>query len=256
MSIKKDNIKKIIKKITKSHLFTKILGVAFYFYSYIVYKTCKWDIINREIIINKLEKKENIILLIWHGRAMMIPAFSDKKYSMNALVSLHNDGQIIAELLKRYNIGVIGGSTSNNAKGAAIALMNSLKNNTSITIIPDGPRGPRMHMGMSPIFYAQKTGTPIICATYSTKRGKIVEKAWDKMLLPIPFDKGCVTFSEPIFIPQNITQEQQEDYRISVEATLNKISIDADKKMGRTPVLPATKEEIAKSKKRKIINVY
>ena len=182
----------------------------------------------------------------------MYSAFRDYRFPLNALVSLHKDGRIIAGVLQRYGLGTIGGSSNKNAKAAALNLMNSLKENTAVCIIPDGPRGPRMHMTESPIYFAHKTGIPIIGITYSVKKCKIMEKAWDKMMVPYPFNEGICRFSEPVYIPQDASEEDLKKYRLQIENMLNQHSFEADKAMGLTPVLPGTeckkKNDVKKEK--------
>lgn len=234
----KIKIKPYLKKIYQSNFVISIISFLIYAYSQFVYKTTKWQIINREKIINLWENGQTFILVGWHGRALMYSAFRDYRFPLNALVSLHKDGRIIAGVLERYGLGTIGGSSNKNAKAAALNLMNSLKENTAVCIIPDGPRGPRMHMTESPIYYAHKTGIPIIGITYSVKKCKIAEKSWDKMMIPYPFNEGICHFSEPIYIPKNASEADLEKYRLQIEEMLNKQSIDADTAMGITPVLP------------------
>lgn len=72
----------------------------------------------------------------------MLPYFWNRKKPLNALVSLHRDGRMIAGLLEKFGLGTIGGSSNENASGAAVKLMHSLKDDTAICIIPDRSRDP------------------------------------------------------------------------------------------------------------------
>lgn len=242
-------IKPYIKNIYQTDFVRNIISSLLYVYTRLVYKTTKWQIINREKMINLWENDKPFILVGWHGRALMYPAFRDYRYPLNALVSLHKDGRIIAGVLQKYGLGTIGGSSNNNAKAAALNLMNSLKENTAICIIPDGPRGPRMHMTDSPIYYAHKTGLPIIGITYSVKKCKIIEKSWDKMMIPYPFNKGICRFSDPIYIPTDASEEELEKYRQQIEDMLNQHSFEADTAMGLKPILPGTESKKKNDKK-------
>lgn len=248
----KTYIKPYIKKLYQNDTVRDIISWLIYIYTRLVYKTTKWQIINREKLIDLWEHNQAFILVGWHGRALMYSAFRDYRFPLNALVSLHKDGRIIAGVLQRYGLGTIGGSSNKNAKAAALNLMNSLKDNTAICIIPDGPRGPRMHMTESPIYFAHKIGIPIIGITYSVRKCKIMEKAWDKMMVPYPFNEGTCRFSDPVYIPQNASEEELNKYRLQIENMLNELSFEADKAMGLTPVLPGTeckkKNDVKKEK--------
>lgn len=233
-------LKNTFKKITKSPLFLSMVSAVLYVYSKFVWKTTKWQIHGLEKMLETWEKDQSIILVGWHGRATMMPQlipFAQGK-PMDALVSLHNDGQMIAGYLKKFGIKIIGGSSNNNAKGAAISLMRSLQKGRSITIIPDGPRGPRMKMSMSPLYYAQKTGKAIFTMTYSTNRAKIIEKAWDKMMVPLPFARGVYYISEPIYIPAQATDTEMESFRQELEKILNCYTWKADQQTGQPQILP------------------
>lgn len=240
-------LKKITRRILKSELATSVLSYVLYLYTKLVGLTTRWKKNNLDELYKTWDENQSIILVIWHGRATMIPYFWNKKHPLNALVSLHNDGQLMARLLKHYGVGVIGGSTTANSRGAAVNLMKSLKNNTAICIIPDGPIGPSMKMTISPLYFAQKTGKPIIGAVYSVNKAKIFNKSWDEMMFPYPFGKGIVSTTKAYYIPQDAGEDDLENYRRQIEKEMIDISINADKSLHRQPVLPGTK---VKTKKR------
>ena len=107
-----------------------------------------------------------------------------------------------------------------------------------------------MHMKRSPIFYAWKTGKPIIAASYSIKNAKIITKAWDKMMIPLPFSYGICKTAEPLYVPSSSTEEDLEKYRLELEKRLNQINIECDNEIGRTPILPDEgSEKIKKHRK-------
>ena len=241
MSLYKKLIKKPLKKLANTKFAMNLISGFLYSYAKFVGHTTRWHTEGIDTF-HKLAKENNgVILVIWHGRATMLPYFKEKDLPLNALVSPHRDGQMIAGLLRRFGIGVVDGSSNENAAGSAIDLMRALKKNTSICIIPDGPRGPRMKMGRSPIYYAQKTGKPIIGGAYSIQNSIIVNKAWDKTMIPLPFSHGVCKISEPLYVPATATEAELEQYRQEMENRLNKINIECDKEMGLAPVLPDPK---------------
>lgn len=237
MTIKKA-LKKLLKKITKSKACNNFISRLFYFYSVLVGKTTRWKQEGVEEFYRHWEQNGSIILVGWHGRALMLPYFWNRKRPLNALVSLHQDGRLIAGILKRYGCGVIDGSSNINPRSSATALMHSLKSGEAICIIPDGPRGPRMKMTMSPLYYARKSGKPLFCITYCVKNAKIVESAWDKMMIPLPFNQGSVMVTPPLFIPKDVDDDGLEVYREQLEKMINDISIKCDSSLGRDPVRP------------------
>ncbi len=220
-------IKHTIRKITKSEAFTTFVGKAMFYYCQLVWKTTRWQIFGVNRFYPIWEQDKSIILTIWHGRVLMIPYFWNKKRPLNALVSPHNDGRIAASFLKKVGFGIIDGSSNDGANVAAINLLRSLEKDEAIAIIPDGPRGPRMKMNISPLYFAKKSGKALFGATYSIEHS-IVAKSWDAMLIPLPFCRGIVHVTQPYYIPADATDEDLERYRQQIEDELNNLTLRAD----------------------------
>ena len=240
-------IKKITKKIKNSNWFGALVSSVLCVYVRMVGKTTKLDMQGVKQFYDVLAKDESLIMVAWHGRVALLPYFWDNKRKLKALVSTHRDGQLIVKLLKSFGIGVIGGSSNNNASGAAVSLMKTLKKNDSIAIIPDGPRGPAMKLSMSPVYYAQKTGKPIVGVGYSIKGSKLA-KSWDSMLIPPVFSQGVTYATKPYYIPENASKKELENYRLEIENDLNNLMHNADKMMG-VPYIEAGKEAKKKYEK-------
>ena len=238
----------ILKKITKSKFTLSVISKIAYWYIKFVKMTTKWDLRGVQSFYDNLEKYGSVIFIAWHGRAPMIPPFWDRRKKLKALVSPHRDGQLIAAMLRGFGIDTIDGSSNENAKGAAVAIMKELKNGTTIAIIPDGPRGPSMTMSLSPVYYAQKASIPVIGVTYSIKNSAIVEKSWDKMLIPRPFSKGICAVTEPFLIPTDASKQQLEEYRIKIEDSLNNLTWQIDKELEMPYISKGT---LPKSKRKK-----
>lgn len=230
-------LKKIGKKIINMPFVARIIGSAAYWYVRFVAATTRWEIRNLCIFYDNLEKYDSVIYITWHGRVAMAPYFWDKRKSLKALVSPHRDGQMIVKILNRFGIGNIDGSSNRHAQSAAVTLMHELKRGTTIAIIPDGPRGPSMTMRLSPLYFAQKTGKPVIGVTYSMKHALIVQRSWDRMLIPLPFQKGICAATEPFFVPENATKEELEIYRQKIENALNELTWGLDRELG-LPLIP------------------
>ncbi|MBQ9034649.1 MAG: lysophospholipid acyltransferase family protein [Alphaproteobacteria bacterium] len=241
---------KWFKKFANSPLGEKIIGNVAYFYLKFVGLTTRWQSVTGvKETYETLEKYGSMIVIGWHGRTLLMPYFWNKTSNLNALVSPHRDGRIIVHILRKFGIGNIDGSTDRNSKEAAMELMRNLQQGNSIAIIPDGPRGPSMKLTMSPLFYAQKSGKPILGITYSTEGAKIVLKSWDNMLVPLPFHRGMYAITEPIFIPPEATAGELEQYRQKIETTLNELTWKLDKAMGLPYVAPGKEAKKSRYKK-------
>ena len=242
---------KYLKNLLKTPIVEKIVGNFAYLYLKFVGLTTRWQVTGVKETYKMLDEYGSMIVVGWHGRTLEMPYFWNKSRPLNALVSPHRDGRIIVGILQKFGIGNISGSSNKQSTEAAFELMSNLKSGNSIAIIPDGPLGPSMQMTLSPLFYAQKSGKPIIGITYSIAGSVIVTKSWDNMLVPLPFHKGMYAITKPFFVPANATKEDLEKYRKQLENNLNELTWKLDKEMG-LPFIPQG-TEARKSRKQAIL---
>lgn len=244
-------LKKFSQRLLSSAAASNLFGTILFLYAKFVGYTTGWQQYKIEELYQTWDKDNAIVLISWHGRALMPAYFWNKKHPMSALVSPHRDGRIIARLLRCFGIHTIDGSSNENANGAALALMRELQHGNSITIIPDGPKGPNMHLSRSALYFAQKTGKPIIGITYSIKGSKIAQKSWDKMMLPKPFSEGIIAATEAFYIPEDADADSLEKYRQQIEQALIQLTWDLDEEMQISRIEPGSvaKQRYIKEKK-------
>jgi len=205
-----------------------------YVYAQLVGWTTRWQRRGIKETYQTWAENESIILIIWHGRTLLPCHFwrNKSKFPMSALVSPHRDGRLIATVLKLFGMKVIDGSSNEKAHSAALALMRELQHGHSITIIPDGPKGPNMKLSHSALYYAQKTGKPIIGMTYSIKNAKLFSKSWDRMLIPSLFSQGIIAATQPFYLSDKMTEEQFEQERLKIEKALTELTWQIDSELG------------------------
>ena len=240
-------LKKITKNFLKSALGINLLAFLMFVYSKLVGKTSSWEFLGLQEAKSAVSDT-NAIWIAWHARATMMPFFWQKLFNrkMAALVSPHHDGQLVANFLKHYHITPVCGSSNENPRQSALELMRCLQDGYDLFISPDGPRGPRMRMKKSPIYYAQKTGKPIICACFSSNKALVINKAWDKTMVALPFSKGKFYLSQPLYIPDELTEEEEKAYCQKLKNIANSLYFKCDTDAGREPVLPADINDIKK----------
>ena len=237
MTLKK-KIKHLIRDFTRQPAVLNAIGVMAYAYTWLVGKTGRFEVHGIKELDQLANDNDGAIFVAWHGRALMLPFFWHGTKLIKALVSPHYDGRIIARLLRGYGILSIDGSSDRNAVGAAVEIVKELNAGTLVALIPDGPRGPRMRLNKSVIYFAQKTGKPIMGLTYSATHAKAVKKSWDAMLIPFPFSKGKIYGTKPLFVSPDANEEEMERLRLQLETELNEITFRADKECGVEEILP------------------
>ena len=170
------------------------------------------------------------IVASWHGRGFLGAAkFGGRGWWV--LISQSSDGELISGIFSRFGYKTIRGSTRKGGSRAAVEVIRILRQGGTIVITPDGPRGPSNIASPGIILLAQKSGATIVPVANSIRPRKIF-RSWDRYMLPLPFAKCLVEFGEPINVPQNASDEDLENIRLTLEAELNKMEASLEKELG------------------------
>jgi lysophospholipid acyltransferase (LPLAT)-like uncharacterized protein len=180
-----------------------------------------------------------VIVASWHERLPLIPAMWVSARHVNpnrpvaALASRHRDGRLLGEILGRFGVRIVHGSTEQ-VKGVARrrdrggaagirALLAALREGAAVVITPDGPRGPRRVAAPGVAQLASLGQAPVLAASGQV-RWAITLRSWDRMVLPLPFGRGVLVCEEPILIPPG----EAAAYLGRIEAAMNAAADRAD----------------------------
>lgn len=180
---------------------------------------------NYQVIDNLNSKNQNYVLAFWHG-TMMLPWYLHGASNFAALTSKSKDGDLLAKILKKWKYKVVRGSSSTGGDVALGIMVDYAKNNYSIAITPDGPRGPRQKLKAGAIITAKKTEIPVVLAGVAFKRKKILSN-WDKFEIPYFFTTAKVIYSGPVYVDSNLSYEETSTVILKCEEDLNKLQQQA-----------------------------
>ena len=183
------------------------------------------------------------IIAFWHNQLLMTPTLrreTDKRFRM--LISTHRDGDIISNAVIPFGIEFIRGSAANPKKkfkdksgvSALAQMAAALKDGDIVGVTPDGPRGPRGKFQPGIVGLSQITGAPVVPVGYATTRGKAL-KTWDRFWLAMPFSKGVFVIAEPLWPPQEKTDETMAAFKEQLENGLDQAIAEARARIGRSP---------------------
>lgn len=164
------------------------------------------------------KRNKKAIFIFWH-KNMLIGwnLFKNKGYS--ALVSQSKDGQILSNILYKWNYDIVRGSSSKGGKEAIDTIINS-KNVNSIVITPDGPRGPSMEIKNGPLILSNKTSLPIIPVNINYLNKRVLKKSWDKFEVPLPFSKCIISFGDEFFYKEYLPEDELKMFKNSLKAQM------------------------------------
>lgn len=155
----------------------------------------------------------NVIAAFWHERLPLMTALwwhardAGARGRMVVLVSRHNDGRFIGDIMRGFDLDVVHGSTARNGQergGAAglRALLERLARGDYVVMTPDGPRGPRRQAAAGVAQLAALSGVKVLPCAAQTSRRKTLG-SWDRMVLPVPFGRGVLVCGPPIAVPRD-----------------------------------------------------
>ncbi len=167
------------------------------------------------------------IVVAWHNRLLMLPAFFPRqgRRKCAALASISRDGQYAADYMRQFGMQAVRGSTSRGGLRALNHLKACLFEGISVAMTPDGPRGPRYTLQSGAVMLAQKTGAPIIPVSANAVR-RWEFGGWDRTQIPKPFARVDLMVGRPVYVPQELTQDEREQQRQLVEQALMSITAD------------------------------
>ncbi len=130
------------------------------------------------------------ILAIWH-RHLLAGLLLAADQELYALVSKNRDGEIAARIALRLGIRVVRGSSEEGRSGkggreATIRLLRLLRDNQTVAITVDGPKGPALEVKRGVVYLAQKSKKPIVPVSFRFSN-YLKLNTWDSMEIPKPF---------------------------------------------------------------------
>jgi len=205
---------------------------------WLVRSTTRWERVADPEAAALLAGPAPLIGAFWHNRLMLISATWPRPRPLAMVMSEHGDSRILGIAVAGYVTRPIWGSSRRGAATALKGMLLALRDGISVGITPDGPRGPRMRCRRGLVQAAMRTGAPIVPAAWSVSR-RTVARSWDRFVIAWPFGRGVIVYGPPIRVPAEADAAAVESCRLAVEAALNAVTADADRRMGHAPIEPA-----------------
>lgn len=177
--------------------------------------------------------KKKYLYSFWHEN-ILVPAYQFRDQKISVLISRHADGQMIARAVERLGFTTVRGSSTRGGVEAIKGMVRTSRDQ-HIAITPDGPRGPRRKVQMGVAYIASLSGQEVV--TFGVGYASAWRlKSWDRFVLPKPFGKVILMTGEAIFVPRSLTEEQLEQYRLKIQAEMDRVQTLAEEAaLGRMP---------------------
>lgn len=180
--------------------------------------TLRYKITGQEQMTGKYGGKP-VIFALWHNRIFAIP-YAKPRLSPGVdvcvLTSASKDGAILERAVRSFGISSVRGSSSRRGAAALVALRKTLRSGVTVTITPDGPKGPRYQVQPGVVKLAQASGAPIVVMSIEFKSCWRL-KSWDRFCIPKPFSKVLVHLEDGIEVSKELSDDAFEAERKKLE---------------------------------------
>jgi lysophospholipid acyltransferase (LPLAT)-like uncharacterized protein len=208
--------------------------------------TVRVELLNRE----RFEKfaldpaSGNIVAGAWHRNAVFLFHFFRTLGPRGVMISRSKDGDIVANVARRFGYTTMRGSSSKGGARALqqmIAYMQETHEKRLCGTPVDGPRGPARIVKKGMLAVAKEAGVLFVPIACSGTRVLTFHKAWDKSMIPLPFSKMIIDFGEPFRIADDADDAEMEIMRLRAEQSLNDMTDNLDRICGYTVSLSKAK---------------
>jgi lysophospholipid acyltransferase (LPLAT)-like uncharacterized protein len=166
-----------------------------------------------------------VIPCLWHQHLMLgVPYLLRKRaqgLQLGFMISPSVDGEVGAMVAEKLGGKVVRGSSSyTGARALRDFYLAIVKDNVSLLITPDGPRGPRYQAKSGALLIAQLAAKPILPISFAASR-VFKFRAWDRFILPLPFARVVLAVGEPLNVPKVMSPTDLTLLQTKLEAALN-----------------------------------
>lgn len=175
-----------------------------------------------------LSRHGAVIFAVWHGR-MWVPIARLRQYDAAVLVSLSEDGEVIARAAARLGFHPVRGSSSRRGRESLAELGDLLAGGRTVALTPDGPRGPRHVAQMGAVALAARSGKPIVPLGAAAAPCWTL-RSWDRFQIPAPAARAHVVYGSPFLVPPS---EDLDPWRLHLQACLTALEEAAEREIRR-----------------------
>lgn len=140
------------------------------------------------------------VLAFFHGTQLMLHAIERAKGARTCVMVSHSrDGELQAAALQHLGFDVVRGSSSRGGTRALASMVHKLREpQTDAVFAVDGPRGPYGVVKRGALVAARTAGACVIPAGAAARRALVLDRAWDRFVLPWPFTRVDIVLGMPV----------------------------------------------------------
>jgi lysophospholipid acyltransferase (LPLAT)-like uncharacterized protein len=160
------------------------------------------------------------LFVLWHDHTL-VPLHLFRQRGIGVMMSRSRAGQMQAAFWSLYGWPVVWGSTKKKEGIAALReVLRLVRGGAMFGFTPDGPKGPRRYAHPGVVYLASKAPAVVMpLAVAASDYWQL--STWDKYLIPKPFSRVHIHLGEPLHVPENLSKEDNEIWRLKIQDALN-----------------------------------
>lgn len=204
------------------------------------YRTSRYDRLGFEEMDACVARGEPVIMVLWHQRLVMAGyTFPVQLGPISSLTTSARAGRLAGQILNRFGYDTVPMSSHKRHVTLSREVLRRIKSGSSIGIAVDGPGGPARVASTVPLMWARVSRCRVFAVSFASSK-VITLPTWDKLMLPAPWSQGALRCQEwREIVPRDADEAEVERLRLSLEATIDAVTDEADLAVGRKPeVIP------------------
>jgi lysophospholipid acyltransferase (LPLAT)-like uncharacterized protein len=137
-----------------------------------------------------------LVFAFWHGQQM--PLLAVRRRRTATLVSLSSDGELQTGAMHALGLEVVRGSAKRGGSSGLRAMVRVLRAGRDAAFAADGSRGPLYRAKPGAAKAAMLAGAMLVPLAGAARRRLVLERAWDRFELPLPFTRVVVFAGAPL----------------------------------------------------------
>jgi lysophospholipid acyltransferase (LPLAT)-like uncharacterized protein len=130
------------------------------------------------------------VFYTWHQNIIAASAFFNKKnINSHCIISPSKDGKFVGDIAKKFGFKVLYGSAYKKPLQLIRESLKILQKEKKLFVIGDGSRGPAKKLQSGVIYFAKKTGLPLVFIDCDVSWKIRCKNSWDQFQIPLPFSK-------------------------------------------------------------------
>ncbi|HIG31140.1 MAG TPA: DUF374 domain-containing protein [Verrucomicrobiales bacterium] len=202
-----------------------------YWFIRLIASTIRWRISESSKAL-ALPHEQQFIFGVWHNRLALTLVVYQRFFQkgntdrrLAVMASASQDGGVLVEVLRKFGVEPVRGSTSRRGRQALLEICRWGKKGLDVAITPDGPRGPRYKVQEGIMSLAQITGIPLLPISYEI-HWKISLRSWDGFQIPLPFTRCNLHYAEPMSVPRKMNDAEKKQTLLEFQRRMESITFD------------------------------